>query len=213
MYVTATQALRLRMGCAPTGPAGTGKTETVKDLAMALGKGCYIFNSSREMDYRTVGNIFKGLSASGLWGCFDEFNRLAPDVLSVCSVQFRAMCDALRGYNPRTSVALAVTIEGDKVNLDPSCGTFTTVTLGYIGRSEVPEGLKALFRPITVMVPDFYLICENMLMADGFQHAKALAAKFHTLYKSLDDLLSRRDHYDWYVFLSYLKLKLIFNSV
>jgi dynein heavy chain len=39
---------------------------------------------------------------------------------------------------------------------------------GYLGRSELPEGLKALFRPITVVVPDLTMICENMLMAEGF---------------------------------------------
>lgn len=33
-------------------------------------------------------------------------------------------------------------------------------------------GLKALFRPMTVMVPDLVLICENMLMAEGFIEAK-----------------------------------------
>lgn len=39
------------------------------------------------------------------------------------------------------------------------------------------EGLKVLFRPITVVVPDLVLICENMLMAEGFGEAKALAVK------------------------------------
>ena len=68
---------------------------------------------------------------------------------------------------------------------------------GYLGRSELPEGLKALFRPITVVVPDLELICENMLMAEGFIHAKILAKKFVTLYFLCKDLLSKSDHYDW----------------
>ena len=197
IYVTATQALNLKMGCAPAGPAGTGKTETTKDLASALGKCCYVFNCSPEMDYQSMGNIFKGLAASGSWGCFDEFNRLIPEVLSVCSVQFKSVCDQLRGYSENDVSTQQVTIEGDTVGLDPTCGTFITMNPGYLGRSELPEGLKALFRPITVIVPDLVLICENMLMAEGFLTARTLASKFYGLYTLLAELLSKQPHYDW----------------
>lgn len=191
IYVTATQALNLQMGCAPAGPAGTGKTETTKDLANALGKVCYVFNCSPEMDFKSLGNIFKGLASSGSWGCFDEFNRLVPEVLSVCSVQFKAVCDACKADDEK------FILENDEVRLDPTVGAFITMNPGYLGRSELPEGLKALFRPMTVMVPDLVLICENMLMAEGFTQAKILASKFYGLYSLLGQLLSKQLHYDW----------------
>lgn len=191
IYVTATQALHLKMGCAPAGPAGTGKTETTKDLSSALAKAIYVFNCSSEMNYESMGNIYKGLASSGCWGCFDEFNRLLPEVLSVCSVQFKSVTDAIKFEKKR------FVLQGDEINLDPTCGVFITMNPGYLGRAELPEGLKALFRPITVVVPDLELICENMLMAEGFVDAKVLAKKFVTLYMLCKDLLSKQLHYDW----------------
>jgi dynein heavy chain len=190
-YVTLTQAMHLTMGGAPAGPAGTGKTETTKDLGRGLGMMVYVFNCSDQMDYKSTAQIFKGLSMTGAWGCFDEFNRISVEVLSVVSTQYKSILDAIRVRKER------FVFQGEEIPLFLSIGAFITMNPGYAGRTELPESLKVLFRPISMCVPDLELICENMLLASGFLDARMLAKKFIVLYRLCKELLSKQDHYDW----------------
>lgn len=138
-----------------------------------------------------MGQIFKGLAQTGAWGCFDEFNRIPVPVLSVCTTQYKSLLDALRAKRER------FVFEGAEIALRPSAMAFITMNPGYIGRAELPESLKALFRPVSMAAPDLALICEIMLIAEGFQEAKALARKFIELHRLCGDLLSKARHYDW----------------
>ena len=83
------------------------------------------------------------------------------------------------------------------MRLIPTIGIFITMNPGYAGRSELPDNLKALFRAVTMVVPALQLICENMLMAEGFMSAKALACKMTVLYRLAKDQLSKQYHYDF----------------
>uniref|UniRef100_A0A667ZXX0 Dynein, axonemal, heavy polypeptide 9 like n=1 Tax=Myripristis murdjan TaxID=586833 RepID=A0A667ZXX0_9TELE len=190
-YITLTQSLHLTMSGAPSGPAGTGKTETTKDLGRSLGIMVYVFNCSEQMDYKSIGNIYKGLAQTGVWGCFDEFNRISVEVLSVVAVQVKTIQDAIRNKKQRFHFL------GEDIELRPTVGIFITLNPGYAGRAELPENLKALFRPCAMVIPDFELICEIMLVAEGFIDARLLACKFISLYTLCKELLSKQDHYDW----------------
>jgi dynein heavy chain len=196
-YITLTQALNLSMGGAPAGPAGTGKTETTKDLGRALGLQVVVFNCSDQMNYQSMGQIFMGLSQAGAWGCFDEFNRISIEVLSVVSTQVKTCLDAIRDLKINPAKNMFQFEDQGEIQLKITVGFWITMNPGYAGRTELPENLKALFRSCAMVVPDIVLICENMLMSEGFDTARDLSKKFMCLYNLAKSLLSEQTHYDW----------------
>ncbi|CAO2643769.1 Dynein axonemal heavy chain 2 [Lemmus lemmus] len=190
-YMTLTTALHLHRGGSPKGPAGTGKTETVKDLGKALGIYVIVVNCSEGLDYKSMGRMYSGLAQTGAWGCFDEFNRINIEVLSVVAQQILSILSALTANLTRFH------FEGFEINLVWSCGIFITMNPGYAGRTELPENLKSMFRPIAMVVPDSTLIAEIILFGEGFSNCKILAKKVYTLYSLAVQQLSRQDHYDF----------------
>ena len=189
--MTITTALTFYLGTAPAGPAGTGKTETVKDLGKGMGIRVVVQNCSDTLDYLFMGQFFSGLSQTGFWGCFDEFNMINREVLSVVTTQINSIELSLAQHKESWFLMTK------EVKLLPTIGIFITMNPNYEGRSELPDNLKALFRPVTMVTPDFLLICENILLSFGFADGRKLAQKICKLYELSQEQLSKQHHYEW----------------
>ncbi|KAF5093945.1 hypothetical protein D0Z00_003775 [Geotrichum galactomycetum] len=195
-FLAMTQALEQRLGGSPFGPAGTGKTESVKALGQNLGKFVLVFCCDESFDFQAIGRILAGICQVGAWGCFDEFNRLNEQILSSVSMQIEAIelgIKAAVGSETKSEIELA----NRTVALNDETGIFITMNPEYAGRNTLPENLKKLFRSFSMAKPDKEIIAEVLLNSQGFVHAKKLSKIVVPFFTELQNKLSYQVHYDF----------------
>lgn len=187
-FLTMTQALKHKLGGSPFGPAGTGKTETIKALGQKMGKLVVVFCCDEQFDYQALGRILAGLCEIGAWGCFDEFNRLDAKILSAVASQVEAV---------ETGIGTTVDLAGRQVRVDASTGLFITMNPGYAGRNALPQNLRRLFRSFSMARPDKETIAEVILFSQGFQTAPNLSKKVVPVFESFQRQFTQQTHYDF----------------
>ncbi|KAJ5607421.1 hypothetical protein N7537_004040 [Penicillium hordei] len=194
-FLTLTQALCQRLGGSPYGPAGTGKTESVKALGLQLGRFTLVFCCDDTFDFQAMGRIFLGICQVGAWGCFDEFNRLEERILSAVSQQIQNIQIGLKtgGDGDKSQIELV----GRRLAVNSNTGIFITMNPGYAGRSNLPDNLKKLFRSVAMSKPDKELIAEVMLFSQGFKQAKSLSKQTVPFFDHCASRLSKQAHYDF----------------
>lgn len=194
-FLTLTQALCQRLGGSPYGPAGTGKTESVKALGLQLGRFTLVFCCDDTFDFQAMGRIFLGICQVGAWGCFDEFNRLEERILSAVSQQIQNIQIGLRNSTHESKAQ--VELVGRQFKVNQNTGIFITMNPGYAGRSNLPDNLKKLFRSVAMSKPDKELIAEVMLFSQGFKQAKEISKQVVPFFDHSAQKLSKQPHYDF----------------
>nr|CAA79923.1 heavy chain of cytoplasmic dynein [Saccharomyces cerevisiae] len=188
-FATLTDSLHQKYGGCFFGPAGTGKTETVKAFGQNLGRVVVVFNCDDSFDYQVLSRLLVGITQIGAWGCFDEFNRLDEKVLSAVSANIQQIQNGLQVGKSH------ITLLEEETPLSPHTAVFITLNPGYNGRSELPENLKKSFREFSMKSPQSGTIAEMILQIMGFEDSKSLASKIVHFLELLSSKCSSMNHY------------------
>ncbi|TID30616.1 hypothetical protein CANINC_000771 [Pichia inconspicua] len=190
-YSVLTEAVQQGLGGLLLGPAGTGKTESVKHLGHSFGRLVVVFCCDETFDYEAVSRIMTGIANMGGWGCFDEFNRLTSDVLSGITTQIERIQNEL-------AASIECNLGADHTSMvHRNTGLFLTNNPSYDGRSTLPDNLKSRFLSFNLIVPDLKIIANVVFASQGFLKPETLANDLVTFFSNMQAECTRQNHYDF----------------
>ncbi|XP_077343463.1 dynein axonemal heavy chain 5-like [Lithobates pipiens] len=186
-FLKISQILQQRNGVVLQGDPGVGKTETVKGLSYLLGNFVFLFTCSPTTDLSALGRVLNGTALDGCWSCFDDFHLLPEQAISVFMHNARALYDSFNARLPKITLQ-----DGCKVEAHPNCSLFLTVSKS--GFQNLPKDVQAIFRAVSLVVPDHTALLRAKLTSLGFKGSKILATRLQLISELLKEQLSEEYH-------------------
>ncbi|KAJ8314952.1 hypothetical protein KUTeg_007102 [Tegillarca granosa] len=190
-FLTMSQALNNFQGSVVTGPVGVGKTETVKGLANIFGNFIYTFQCSSRCDSIAVGKIVQGTAMEGCWCLFDEAQSINSEAMAVLLDHVDAVLNALKSKHNYATLG-----DGQEIPVKKVFGIHMTIDPSSFPTSRsLPNDVRALFRTVSVVRPDFGLILKAKCASMGFRAPSVLGARLKALTELTKDQLPSHYHH------------------
>ncbi|XP_023932047.1 dynein heavy chain 5, axonemal-like isoform X1 [Lingula anatina] len=185
-FLGMSQALAQFKGSAIHGGTGVGKTETCKGLAQILGNFLGIFQCSEKMDPSSLGKMLQGLSMDGSWGCFDEAQLVSKEALSVFLDCVTAIFGAIKARKDYCYFG-----DGQEVNVKKNVAIYMTINPTTAPPNfTMPEDVKALFRSVALVMPDYSIVLKTKCTSAGLKAPAILGARMKIITDLAKDLLT-----------------------
>lgn len=185
-------ALHYNLGSAVIGQPGCGKSQTSADVAAALGRPFISFNCEEAFAPDMLTNFLRGVAATaGAWICLDNFNMLSYATMSAVAQQVLNI--------QRAASAGKKTVLIDEVAVPLRGSSSITVSLDSHSWADgsVQDNVKAMFRPVAILLPSYRSVCEARLVSAGFHCAADLATKLDCCFHMLSHHLSKQSQYNF----------------
>ncbi|CAH2249071.1 Hypothetical predicted protein [Pelobates cultripes] len=188
-FLKISQMLQQVSGVVLEGEHGVGKSETIKGLAYLLGKFLFFFTCSSTTEASAIRRVLTGTAADGCWSCFDDFDLLSKNTVSVFMHGASELYDSLKATLDKNGLQ-----DEYKIVPNPNCSLFLTVS-GSSGCQDLSSHMQAVFRAVSLVVPNHTVLLKARLTSLGFKNTKALATRLQLISELLKEQLPEEYHH------------------